>query len=124
MVDRLTPLVALMKTRVDQLGPKPEKGESPDISKERASLEKAYSDSDDLFKRAKVLVVKAQQDATYIGKRQRALFTTSAGLRDAWRVASPLLEHRPELHPYEPGTWGPEQGCRASCSPSLGRTYP
>ncbi|WP_337063288.1 glucose-6-phosphate dehydrogenase [Kineococcus sp. G2] len=38
----------------------------------------------------------------------RALFTTSAGLRDAWRVVTPLLEQRGELHPYEPGTWGPE----------------
>ncbi|WP_432562578.1 glucose-6-phosphate dehydrogenase [Kineococcus sp. SYSU DK003] len=38
----------------------------------------------------------------------RALFTTSAGLRDAWRVASPLLNERPELQPYEPGTWGPQ----------------
>ncbi|WP_328293955.1 glucose-6-phosphate dehydrogenase (NADP(+)) [Kineococcus sp. NBC_00420] len=38
----------------------------------------------------------------------RALFTTSAGLRDAWRVACPLLAERPELLPYEPGSWGPE----------------
>ncbi|WP_432510020.1 glucose-6-phosphate dehydrogenase [Kineococcus sp. SYSU DK001] len=37
----------------------------------------------------------------------RALFTTSNGLRDAWRVAAPMLDRRPELHPYEPGTWGP-----------------
>ncbi|WP_432519489.1 glucose-6-phosphate dehydrogenase [Kineococcus sp. SYSU DK006] len=39
----------------------------------------------------------------------RALFTTSNGLRDAWRVAKPLLDQRPELVTYEPGTWGPEQ---------------
>ncbi|WP_432482873.1 glucose-6-phosphate dehydrogenase [Kineococcus esterisolvens] len=38
----------------------------------------------------------------------RALFTTSAGLRDAWRVVTPLLQQRGELHPYEAGTWGPE----------------
>ncbi|MEZ0163286.1 glucose-6-phosphate dehydrogenase (NADP(+)) [Kineococcus sp. LSe6-4] len=38
----------------------------------------------------------------------RALFTTSAGLRDAWRVVAPMLDERPELHPYEPGTWGPQ----------------
>ena len=38
----------------------------------------------------------------------RALFTSSAGLRDAWRVVTPLLQQRPELQPYEPGSWGPE----------------
>jgi len=37
----------------------------------------------------------------------RALFTTAAGLRDAWRVVTPMLEQRPELHAYEPGSWGP-----------------
>ncbi|WP_432536435.1 glucose-6-phosphate dehydrogenase [Kineococcus arenarius] len=37
----------------------------------------------------------------------RALFTTSTGLRDAWRVVTPLLQQRGELHPYEAGTWGP-----------------
>ncbi|WP_432572139.1 glucose-6-phosphate dehydrogenase [Kineococcus sp. SYSU DK005] len=40
----------------------------------------------------------------------RALFTTSAGLRDAWRVVTPLLQQRGELHPYEPGSWGPAEG--------------
>ncbi|GAA0296244.1 glucose-6-phosphate dehydrogenase [Kineococcus aurantiacus] len=39
----------------------------------------------------------------------RALFTTSDGLRDAWRVAAPMLDCRPQLHPYEPGTWGPAE---------------
>ena len=39
----------------------------------------------------------------------RALFTTSAGLRDAWRVVTPLLQHRGPLHPYEPGSWGPAE---------------
>jgi glucose-6-phosphate 1-dehydrogenase len=38
---------------------------------------------------------------------ERALFTSSAGLRDAWRVVSPLLERRPEVQSYEPGSWGP-----------------
>ncbi|MGI4896536.1 MAG: glucose-6-phosphate dehydrogenase [Janthinobacterium lividum] len=39
----------------------------------------------------------------------RALFTTSAGLRDAWRIVTPLLEKRPELIPYAAGSWGPEE---------------
>jgi glucose-6-phosphate 1-dehydrogenase len=38
----------------------------------------------------------------------RSLFTSSAGLEQAWRVADPLLRNRPEVHPYTPGSWGPE----------------
>jgi glucose-6-phosphate 1-dehydrogenase len=38
----------------------------------------------------------------------RSLFTSSAGLEQAWRVADPLLRNRPQVHPYEPGSWGPE----------------
>jgi glucose-6-phosphate 1-dehydrogenase len=38
----------------------------------------------------------------------RSLFTTSAGLAATWRVAAPLLEHRPSLQGYAPGSWGPE----------------
>ncbi|SDQ12449.1 glucose-6-phosphate dehydrogenase [Quadrisphaera sp. DSM 44207] len=37
----------------------------------------------------------------------RALFTSAAGLREAWRVVDPLLAHRPPVQPYAPGTWGP-----------------
>ena len=39
----------------------------------------------------------------------RSLFTTSAGLAQAWRAVRPVLEDRPEVHPYEPGSWGPEE---------------
>ncbi|PWJ55340.1 glucose-6-phosphate 1-dehydrogenase [Quadrisphaera granulorum] len=38
----------------------------------------------------------------------RALFTTATGLREAWRVAAPLLANRPPVQPYAPGSWGPE----------------
>jgi glucose-6-phosphate 1-dehydrogenase len=37
----------------------------------------------------------------------RSLFTSSAGLEHAWRVADPLLRNRPEVRPYPPGSWGP-----------------
>jgi glucose-6-phosphate 1-dehydrogenase len=37
----------------------------------------------------------------------RSLFTTSEGLAQTWRALQPVLDHRPEVHPYEPGTWGP-----------------
>src|SRR5207302_6967333 len=37
----------------------------------------------------------------------RSLFTTSEGLARAWAAFSPLQQRRPEVHPYEPGSWGP-----------------
>ena len=90
IVERLTPRVAALKARLDQLGTKPEKGESADISKERDTLDKGFTDSDGLFKRAKVLVVKAQQDSAYIAKRQRSLFTTSLFQRSTSILSPPL----------------------------------
>ncbi len=36
------------------------------------------------------------------------LFTTPAGLADAWRAFAPLLgPDRPQVQPYPPGSWGP-----------------
>ena len=37
----------------------------------------------------------------------RSLFTTSKGLAETWRALQPVLDHRPEVHPYAPGSWGP-----------------
>ncbi len=37
----------------------------------------------------------------------RSLFTTSEGLAQTWRALQPVLDDRPEVHPYEPGSWGP-----------------
>ncbi len=90
LVERLTPRVTAMKARLDQLGPKPEKGESPDISRERDTLDASFTQNDGLFKRTKVLAVKAQQDATYIAKRQRTLFATSLFQRSASLLNPPL----------------------------------
>jgi glucose-6-phosphate 1-dehydrogenase len=38
----------------------------------------------------------------------RSLFTTSAGLEQAWRAVQPVLDAPPEVQPYAPGSWGPE----------------
>lgn len=38
----------------------------------------------------------------------RALFTGAEGLAQTWRVVGRLLQERPELRPYEPGSWGPQ----------------
>jgi len=37
----------------------------------------------------------------------RSLFTTSEGLAQTWRALQPVLDRRPEVHPYAPGSWGP-----------------
>ena len=89
IVDRLTTRTAVMKARLDQLGPKGA-SDSADVVKERADLQKSFDDDDGLLKRAKVLVVKAQQATTYVGKRQRALFTTSLFQRTT-SILSPQL---------------------------------
>jgi glucose-6-phosphate 1-dehydrogenase len=35
-------------------------------------------------------------------------FTRQDGVEEAWRVMQPLLDAPPPVHPYAPGTWGPE----------------
>ncbi|HVR05543.1 MAG TPA: glucose-6-phosphate dehydrogenase [Solirubrobacteraceae bacterium] len=37
-----------------------------------------------------------------------ARFTRQDGVEEAWRVFQPLLTEPPPVHPYAPGTWGPE----------------
>jgi glucose-6-phosphate 1-dehydrogenase len=37
----------------------------------------------------------------------RALFTRPDGLAAAWKTITPLLENRPRIVSYEPGSWGP-----------------
>ena len=36
-----------------------------------------------------------------------SLFTRPDGLARVWAVATPLLDHRPDVQPYEQGSWGP-----------------
>ncbi len=90
LVDHLAPRVAAMKARLDEIGAKPEKGESAEITKQRAELEKAFQLNDGLSKSAKLLLVKAQQQSNYAAKRQRSLFTTSLFQRST-SILSPQL---------------------------------
>ena len=92
LVERLTPRVAALKARVEQLGPKPEKGpaEPADVAMQRDTLQKTYDGEDGLLKRAKLLEVNAQQDTAWVAKRQRALFTFSLFQRSA-SLLSPQL---------------------------------
>ena len=41
-----------------------------------------------------------------------ARFTRQDSVEEAWRVLEPLLDSPPPVHPYAPGSWGPEEAER------------
>lgn len=93
VIDRLTPRLGDLKDRLDQLGPKPAEGappESPAVTDERNRQQKLYNDTDELLKRARLLTVQAEQTATEITARRRALFTRSLFQRAA-SIANPAI---------------------------------
>src|SRR4249920_2311705 len=45
--------------------------------------------------------------AAMVGDSTR--FTRQDGVEETWRVMQPLLDAPPPVHPYEPGSWGPEE---------------
>jgi glucose-6-phosphate 1-dehydrogenase len=47
-------------------------------------------------------------DAAMRGDGMR--FTRQDGVEQQWRIMQPLLDNPPPVHPYEPGSWGPEAG--------------
>ncbi len=92
-VERLTPRLAGIKTRLDQLGPKPDDAappESPAVTAERADQQKLYNDTDELLKRARLIGVQADQTGANITARRRALFTRSLFARAA-SIVNPEL---------------------------------
>ncbi|HTV31857.1 MAG TPA: DUF3772 domain-containing protein [Methylocella sp.] len=92
-MDRLTPRLENIKTRLDQLGPKPNESappESPEITKERADQQKLFDDTTELLKRARLLGVQATQMGEHITALRRALFTRSLFAR-AQSLLSPSL---------------------------------
>jgi glucose-6-phosphate 1-dehydrogenase len=44
--------------------------------------------------------------AALVGQSMR--FTRQDGVEETWRVMQPLLDDPPPVHPYAPGSWGPE----------------
>jgi potassium efflux system protein len=97
-VEALLPRLASIQARLDQLGPKPEESaangetpaESPSVTAERADQQKAYNEIDQNLKRARLISVQADQLATNITTRRRALFAKSLFER-ATSIASPSL---------------------------------
>jgi len=35
-------------------------------------------------------------------------FTRQDTVEEAWRIMQPLIDNPPPVHPYSPGSWGPE----------------
>jgi glucose-6-phosphate 1-dehydrogenase len=44
--------------------------------------------------------------AAMVGDSSR--FTRQDGVEETWRIMEPLLDDPPPVHPYKPGSWGPE----------------
>jgi glucose-6-phosphate 1-dehydrogenase len=39
----------------------------------------------------------------------RTLFTRADGIERTWELVHPVLDNRPRVHPYAPGSWGPQE---------------
>src|SRR6202012_1851072 len=48
--------------------------------------------------------------------RERLLFTRSEQIERLWEVCAPVIDHPPEVQPYEPGSWGPDAALEL-CAP-------
>ena len=94
LLDHLKIRLAAVKVRLDQLGPAPSPKAAPEseqVTKERQLQQQEYEAVDALVKRAKLLLVQAQQVNTWIAARQHAKFTHS------------LFERNQSL--VDPGLW-------------------
>jgi len=40
------------------------------------------------------------------------LFTRQDAVEETWRIVQPLLDHPPDVYPYQPGSWGPDEAAR------------
>jgi len=38
----------------------------------------------------------------------QSLFTRSDAIERLWEISAPLLDNPPPIHPYTPGSWGPQ----------------
>jgi glucose-6-phosphate 1-dehydrogenase len=48
--------------------------------------------------------------AAMVGDSTR--FTRQDGVEETWRIMQPLLDAPPPVHPYAPGSWGPEEAAK------------
>ncbi|MGP0058989.1 MAG: DUF3772 domain-containing protein, partial [Beijerinckiaceae bacterium] len=80
VIGRLTPRLAAVNTRLEQLGALPDAKappEDPQVTADRAEQQKTHDAIDALLKRGNLLAVQIEQGTTQISARRRALFTRS-----------------------------------------------
>ncbi|HEY1736801.1 MAG TPA: DUF3772 domain-containing protein [Methylovirgula sp.] len=114
-LDRLTTRLNAAKTRLDQLGPPPDPKaahEPAEVTQERQQQQQEYDAADALVKRAKLLLVQAQQLAAHIATRQHVQFThslfersTSLADPDLWFDAAAMTPHTVAAVATETGDW-------------------
>jgi len=93
IIEQLTPALAAYKTRLDQLGPKPDDKappESPAVTADRQDQQTGYNNTDALLKRARLLAVQIDQAVSRIATRRQTLFTQSL-FQSTTGIASPAL---------------------------------
>ena len=92
-IESMTPRLEAAKARLDQLGPKPKEGqpeESADVAKDRAEREANVAELDETQRLGRTLLVQAEQLATEIGDRRRAVFARAL-FEQSSSVVSPEL---------------------------------
>lgn len=93
IADRITPVAAALKTRLDQIGPAPAAKappEAPELTKERTEAQKTYDEVNGLLTRAKLLATAARQDDDFVSARQRAAFSQNLFQHDTSIFYPPL----------------------------------
>ena len=94
IIARQTPRLAAAKSRLDQLGPKPEAGkgspEGTDVAKERDDQEKQRAESDDILRLARLMSVQGTQLQSAIAERRLTSFAREVFRRSS-SIVSPLL---------------------------------
>ncbi len=94
---KAAPRQAAIKARLDQLGPAPDPKanppaapEDPAVARDRADQTKIFTAIDDVSKRANLLELRAEQIASAIGDRRRALFAQEV-FQSSSSILSPSL---------------------------------
>ncbi|WP_395666437.1 DUF3772 domain-containing protein [Methylocella sp.] len=93
ITEKITPRLAELKARLDQLGPAPDAKAPPEsqaVADERANLQQSFANADEIVKRAKLLAVRVDQIKTSVAAKRRALFARSLFQRSA-SIVDPTL---------------------------------
>ncbi len=78
VIEASQPRIDAARARLDQLGPKPAEGapaESPEVQRDREERSRVLAEADEIQKRARAMLVEADQIVTTIADRRRASFT-------------------------------------------------